>query len=215
MTDNEFHEQMCKHILLCKFSNEYTSLTEEKQHQSDSPIGIDLYEPTKNIGVEVTEANIDNAFNKAISFGFNAKNYEDDKYKTIISNFGGFSINKKHYDNSVESQDDFIYDRFINALENKNNKYDEHYSEFNADLFIHDLLHINLLYDIQRFIDRVLEYISAHNIKFRYVYCESFSVENTIVIQFDIKNLTYKIEYISNSEINIIAEYLSTNESKD
>ena len=212
MSDNEFHEQVCKHILLSRFSNLYEILTEEKQHHNDSPKGIDLFEPKQKIGIEVTEANLGDTYNNAIHYGLNKQqNYEDDNYSTQLHVFQGvylgFSVNTKKYDESCIEQNKFIFDRFIYALENKNRKYDAHYSEFNADLFIHDLLHMNQLYDIQQFITNVLKYLSNHDIKFRYVYFETFNVEYTIVIQFDIKNKSYTVENISNHEMDILEKY--------
>ena len=207
MTDNEFHEQICKHILLCKFSDLYKVLTEEKQHNSDCPIGIDLYEPIQKVGIEVTEANLDNTFNKAVVMGLKERSYEDNSYITSVYDFGCFSVETKNYNKTTKDKDNFIYDRFIYALENKNSKYDEHYSEFNADLFIHDLLHMNQLCDIQNFIDKVLEYLSKCCIKFRYVYYEIFSIEGIIIIQFDIKNKLCRIEHIANHEMEIIENY--------
>lgn len=212
MRDNEFYEQVCKHILLSRFSNLYEILTEEKQHYTDSPKGIDLFEPKQNVGIEITEANLGDGYNNAIHYGLDKQqSYDDDDYSIQVHLFQGvnlgFSINTKHYNNSCIEQDKFIFDRFIYALENKNNKYDEHYSEFNADLFIHDLLHMNQLYDIQQFITNVLEYLSNHDIKFRYIYFETFSIKYTIVIQFDVKNKSYTIETISNHEMDILEKY--------
>lgn len=66
---------------------------------------------------------------------------------------------------------------------------------------------MNLLNDIKQFITNVFEYLSNHDIKFRYVYFETFSIKYTIVIQFDIKNKSYTIENISNHEMNILEKY--------
>lgn len=202
--ESEYYEQICKHILLVKFSNLYEKLTKEKQHNTDNPIGIDLYEPTKKIGIEVTEAHLDNTYNKAIDYGVKNKYYEDSNY--IARPFSmGFRLETKQYDSSIEEQDKFIYDRFIYALENKNNKYDIHYSQFNADLIIHDLSFTTKLSNIQNFINNIINYINTHEIKFNYIYYLGFSDEYTIIIQFNSKTNEYQIEHISNLEMDMIS----------